>query len=352
MLNKKDIKNATKFILFSAKRRSYRKILQYIMDSLTSIQQLTGSPPTFYPLFESEIERTFIKNNFGYMKDDRLRHLLKSLDAESSSKIINIVKNIELILANDCIPLDLFSHKEKNDLLKLYDLYQRKLIKLEDDVYAFENKLLGVNYFGVSVFIAQHGVITLSEAQRKDINTGTIIDVGGFIGDSSLVFSHLFPQSKICSFEALPDNIKMFKKTIELNSLSNVEIIEKALGDSVQKLPLSNFGDASSLLCAANVNNVVVDITTLDNIVDEYNLDKIKLIKVDIEGFEQKFLCGARNTIEKHRPIMLLSIYHNYDDFVGILPLVESFSLNYKFRIFKHTDGLALGETLLICEPQ
>ena len=79
---------------------------------------------------------------------------------------------------------------------------------------------------------------------------------------------------------------------------------------------------------------------------------KVGLIKTDLEGSEQLFLKGAENTIKMQRPTLLISIYHSADDFFKIKPLIESWNLNYDFKIVKPLDGQILLETLLICEPR
>lgn len=94
-----------------------------------------------------------------------------------------------------------------------------------------------------------------------------------------------------------------------------------------------------------------VSIQTLDDYVLLNDISDIGLIKVDIEGFEQKFLEGARKTIEKFKPSMLLSIYHNYNDFFKIKPMIESWNLGYKFDFFHGTlENTVEDEILLICE--
>ena len=88
---------------------------------------------------------------------------------------------------------------------------------------------------------------------------------------------------------------------------------------------------------------------TLDSYVEEHPMD-IGLIKVDIEGAEQQFMKGARKTIEKYRPVLLMSIYHNADDFFHIKPIIESWNLGYKFKIHKPVDFSISREVLLIAE--
>lgn len=92
-----------------------------------------------------------------------------------------------------------------------------------------------------------------------------------------------------------------------------------------------------------------VRVETLDHYMEGKDLD-IGLIKVDIEGAEQLFLEGARKTIERQKPVLLMSIYHNADDFFNIKPMIESWDLGYKFRIHKPVDYSVSREVLLICE--
>ena len=92
-----------------------------------------------------------------------------------------------------------------------------------------------------------------------------------------------------------------------------------------------------------------VPLGTLDRYEETHPMD-VGLIKVDIEGAEQSFLRGARRTIEKYKPVLLMSIYHNADDFFNIKPMIESWNLGYKFRIHKPIDYSVSREVLLIAE--
>ena len=89
--------------------------------------------------------------------------------------------------------------------------------------------------------------------------------------------------------------------------------------------------------------------TTLDSFVDKNNI-KVGLIKTDLEGFEQNFLKGSLNTIKKQKPILIISIYHNYSDFFDIKPMIEELDLGYKFKIIKSNDFNLIVETKLLAE--
>lgn len=81
----------------------------------------------------------------------------------------------------------------------------------------------------------------------------------------------------------------------------------------------------------------------------EHNLE-VGFIKVDIEGFEQEFLKGAKQTITEQKPAMLISIYHQASDFFEIKPMIESWNLGYSFKIIKPIDHSIVDECALFCE--
>ena len=69
-----------------------------------------------------------------------------------------------------------------------------------------------------------------------------------------------------------------------------------------------------------------------------------------MEGFEQQVLHGAQQTIQTQRPTLLISIYHNADDFFSIKPWIENLNLGYRFKLFKPTNTAILAGLLLIAE--
>lgn len=88
---------------------------------------------------------------------------------------------------------------------------------------------------------------------------------------------------------------------------------------------------------------------TLDDYVHK-NKISVGLIKCDVEGMEQEFLSGAKQTIISQKPTLMISIYHSPQDFYQVKPLIESWNLGYNFKIHRPVLKDILGETLLICE--
>lgn len=278
--------------------------------------------------------------------------LSRNLDEESLETLTKIFDFLSSV-----IDLEINNQPNFKSIRKLLNFYtitpQIKKIKREfnqnikhnpDGTYSYKDLILPIYHFETSVFLHKHSINTLKTLDK--IKNKNIIDAGAFIGDSALVFSN-YSNKNIYSFEPSEKNFANIQKTIKLNNLKNVIPINSALGDIVnQKLYITGSDSCTQTIEIPTENQIAS--TTLDKFVEENNID-VGLIKVDIEGFEQKFLKGAENTIKKQKPALLISIYHNIDDFFHIKSIIESWNLGYTFRIAKPTESCIL-ETLLVAE--
>lgn len=284
--------------------------------------------------------------------------LTSGLDEASLSNVNNVVsiyKNFQELSDKQRVSakelgalINLITPTKEEGAAAVRDCYS-KIESINSNEYHLGVYKLPINHFESSVFYHRHSIDELNSLNL--IKEKYIIDVGGFIGDSALVFSP-YTNKNIYSFEASPENFYLMQKTIEMNDLKNVIPVQLALGAKVdEKLCISgsgsctviddNEGKSKSSLFAINS-------TTLDDYVLKNNLD-VGLIKVDIEGYEQEFLKGAENTIKTQRPALLISIYHKPDDYLYIKPIIESWNLGYKFRIICPPEN-RLFETLLVAE--
>ncbi|MCI8991554.1 MAG: FkbM family methyltransferase [Eubacterium sp.] len=280
---------------------------------------------------------------------DKFLKLIQGLSNEDIEQIVLILQRQQMIKDTINQKLDIFSQEEQEKLLKIQKELHSQIFRVSDDMYCYKHYFLPVKHFEASVFCYKHGIDcieNLDVLKNKDI-----LDVGGFIGDSILIFKPL-TDKRVISFEAVKENYEILKQTVELNRLENVIAEHMALGSKECVVNMKVAGSCSSL----SPNDLVtvektesVQMTTLDSYIESSDID-VGLIKVDIEGAEQDFMKGARKTIEEFKPILLMSIYHNADDFFHIKPVIESWNLGYKFKIHKPTDFSISREVLLIAE--
>lgn len=97
-------------------------------------------------------------------------------------------------------------------------------------------------------------------------------------------------------------------------------------------------------------NEIRVKTVSIDEYVRQHGLN-VGLIKADIEGAERELIKGARETILKYKPALLMSIYHTADDFFELKKMIEDLNAGYRFKIFQPITAKNIFlETMLVCE--
>ncbi len=243
------------------------------------------------------------------------------------------------------------TRKESKELQKLATHFYPQILKLSENLYAYKGYFLPERHFEEGVFFYEHSLKVLHPQTLAKMRQKDIIDVGGFIGDSAIIFERKFTDKKVYTFEPTKKNFKLMKRTLKLNNAKRIVPVNLGLGAEESQMQINILGSASSIQLDWGYQSEKEDIkiTTLDSFVRENKIE-VGFIKVDIEGFEMEFLKGAKETIMQQKPAMLISIYHQPSDYFGIKPLIESWNLGYKFKIHKGVDSSVSVETALFCE--
>jgi FkbM family methyltransferase len=129
----------------------------------------------------------------------------------------------------------------------------------------------------------------------------TFIDIGANIGFfSAIAAQKVGPSGKVFSFEPSPREYQRLLFTISKNNLSNIIIpFNLALADCKEILSLviaENHTGINSLQNSSHMNNLnytKVFTTRLDDLIEE----KIKLVKIDVEGAEYRVLKGMETLL-------------------------------------------------------
>lgn len=326
-------------IFFRDDKISYAK--EIIHDFLT--QRLYGNIPMTLAISEYIAKEPDIL--------EQTRALVENLEAKEARKILLVIKRLQQIHNNKPHILEL-KEKSEIDALNAAREFQANIIKL-NDIYIYDGYFLPKMH-GISTFFYRHGLHILESSTLQKMKNLDFIDVGGYIGDSAIIFEREFCDKTIHTFEATSSNFKLMLKTLELNKSKRIIPVNKGLGSKNESIEIAVNDSCSTMNNEVKTMNEFLEsemceIITLDSYVRENNVN-VGFIKVDIEGFEQEFLKGAKETIRHFKPAMLISIYHNGSDFFKIKPLIESWNLGYKFKFFKPIDGTISIETALYCE--
>ena len=184
----------------------------------------------------------------------------------------------------------------------------------------------------------------VTELDLNHENT-TIIDIGANIGIYTILFSHLFPKSKLISIEASPVIFDKLQLNCKLNNLHtagyHLFLINKAVSnnDGIE----AEFYESHSMstMCKEFLTSIsnsiindeerskkIVRTVTIDSLVETHNIDEISLLKIDVEGSEVSVLKGAVNTLYKKKVRNMLIEYHSFENYDYTVRLLRE--LGYK----------------------
>ena len=299
--------------------------------------------------------KKFYHENFPLIPQ-KLETLKSGMDAQSKETVDRLCnRNFRLLPEQEDTGLYLFNH------FKLYTPQELEGAKEPVDEAPYREKFVIAPdaIMETPVFRFHCGLKCLPEGIAARLAGKDIIDGGAYWGDSALVFTGYDP-SHIYAFEPHPATYENLCKTISDNGLNDrITAVEAGLGGSAETRQLYTNGmlSGSSLTNVAPVQSdeagQVNDITVLsiDDFVREKNLD-VGLIKLDIEGNELAAIHGATRTIQKHRPILSIAVYHDPKDLFEIKPYLESLQLGYRFMVRKLVYHDLVTEVVLLGYPE
>lgn len=148
-------------------------------------------------------------------------------------------------------------------------------------------------------------------------NCEIIFDVGSNIGWYSIFFDRLSNVKKIFGFEPLKLNFERFLKNISINKSTKVEAFNIGLSDKNHYLDMyfdKSLTGATSLKNNLNstLDLVKCEFKTLDYFVKIKMIDKIDLIKIDVEGAELLTILGGKDSIIKFKPIIFVELLRKW----------------------------------------
>jgi FkbM family methyltransferase len=158
--------------------------------------------------------------------------------------------------------------------------------------------------------------IRLNKPWFHELNIDTVLDIGGNIGLFSKTMRMMLPDAQIYAFEPLPDCYAQMNNLMKNDH--NYKGFNCGLGEKNETLLIerSSHAPSSSFLkmgdkhieafpFTAKTEQVEVAVKKLDGLATEMKLGKNILIKVDVQGFEDKVLNGGLETFSKARLLIM-----------------------------------------------
>ena len=145
------------------------------------------------------------------------------------------------------------------------------------------------------------------------LNDGIFLDVGANVGNHSLFLSMHMKQ--VHSFEPYSIAFKRLEKNVSINKIENICLHNIGLGHkdeiaSIYTPETGNLGTASlnKDFRPGSSADEQIKIVRADTYLEDNNIQNIKLIKVDVEGFEIAVLEGMHESLNRNRPIVVFEM--------------------------------------------
>lgn len=154
----------------------------------------------------------------------------------------------------------------------------------------------------------------------------TVYDVGANVGFFTILAARFVgEQGRVVAFEPIPPFADALRHNIGLNDFTNVTVLQTAVGRSrgQAEFMIGDVPGGSRLAGSAGTwgatAHVTVDVAVVDELLAEDDLPAPAVVKMDIEGAEVEALAGMRETLRRHRPVLLIETHGRQREVLEIL---------------------------------
>jgi len=135
--------------------------------------------------------------------------------------------------------------------------------------------------------------------------------VGAYIGQYTLLAAKYAPLGQVFAFEPHSVSVRRLQEAVKRNGFQHVQVFPWAVGDIESEVDFYWTPEASTSSLHMNspaCQAVRVPMTTLDAFCRAQRLERIDLIKIDVEGAEDRVLEGAKEILAHYRPMVIVEI--------------------------------------------
>lgn len=187
------------------------------------------------------------------------------------------------------------------------------------------------------------------------LNIRSVIDVGANSGQFAKSVRSAIPDADIISFEPIPKEAERLKRDFAKDS--HFKLFQYALGNENATVPfeVNEFSPTSSLLSHTNLqkeyypitgktNKIEVEVKRLDEVIKSNELKPNILLKIDVQGFEDKVILGAEKLLPS---VAIIYVECSFKKFYENQPLfndIYQLLLKYNFEFRGIGDSLHSGQ--------
>ncbi len=184
----------------------------------------------------------------------------------------------------------------------------------------------------------------------------TVLDIGANTGQFTRTMHALLPDATIYAFEPQADTFETLKNNLAVSN--KLHAIHTAVGDKVGETTFHQnaFAQSSSVLpltdlhkeafpWAVESTEVRVPITTLDAMQGDLDIVPALLIKIDVQGFEDRVLRGGEAVIRRASNVLIETAYESLYEGEATFGSVYDAMLSLGFHFRGNLDQVRNPET-------
>ena len=170
----------------------------------------------------------------------------------------------------------------------------------------------------------------------------TYVDVGANIGTLVLAAAFAVQQSgRVIAFEPHPRIFRYLRSNVALNRVNNVEMHNCALGERSDTVSFSDFKADDVNKVTLSSGKITVPLRTLED--ELTSVERISLLKIDVEGYEKFVLEGAASSLSKVACVYIELSENNFKQFgycsTDVVEVLEELG----FEIYEFVDDTGVS---------
>ena len=229
-----------------------------------------------------------MNNNIEYIYKIFLNYFLEKIHKSRflSINILIFLENLVARLRNKKVRFNLSKNKR---LIKVSDsglnLYYSKNLR---SFWLYRNGISNRGSFLFKSYCLQKITFNINDI---------VFDCGANSGDLFLEISKYIPIKNYFAFEPNPSDFENLKINYR-----DAQLINKGLGKENSKLDFfvaSEEADSSILEIENYSKKIEIDVIRLDDFLENFNIKKIKLLKLEAEGYEPEIILGAGTKLSR-----------------------------------------------------
>jgi FkbM family methyltransferase len=197
-------------------------------------------------------------------------------------------------------------------------------------------------------------------AALKDLSIRSVVDIGANRGDFAASIKGLLPDCSVVMFEPLEDEFRRLHD--RFGGRPGFRMYNHAAGDEdgTATFHRSGYSQSSSMRPMAELHKITfpesaeetietVTVRRLDGLEQELSLAPEVLVKIDVQGFEDKVILGMKSILSKARALIVevsfLPLYEGQPLFDEINDLLKPLGYRYSgelYQLLSPADGRAL----------